>query len=70
MANCKYLECKNKISKIIGHCKNCEQFFCYQHRYLETHNCAKLLEFKLSSKQYLIKKLQDNAVQVNKITKF
>lgn len=69
MANCKYLECKNKISKLIGHCKNCEKNFCSQHRYPESHHCVKLLEFKLSSKQDLIKKLQDNAVQVNKIMK-
>jgi predicted nucleic acid binding AN1-type Zn finger protein len=69
MVNCKYLECKNKISKIIGYCKSCDQKFCSQHRYQETHNCIKLLEFKLNIKQELIKKLQDNAVKVNKLMK-
>ena len=69
MANCKYSDCKNKISKIIGHCKSCDKNFCSQHRYPETHNCVKLLEFKLNSKQELIKRLQNNAVQVNKLMK-
>jgi predicted nucleic acid binding AN1-type Zn finger protein len=69
MANCKYLECKNKLSKLIGHCKSCDKSFCSQHRYPEAHNCAKLLEFKLNSKQLLIKQLQNNAIQVNKLMK-
>lgn len=69
MVNCKHLECKNKISKIIGHCKACDTSFCSQHRYPEMHMCPKLLEMRLTSKQDLINKLQKGAVQANKIMK-
>jgi predicted nucleic acid binding AN1-type Zn finger protein len=69
MANCKYSECKNKISKIIGHCKSCDKNFCSQHRYPETHNCAKLLEFKLNSKQTLVSKLMNDAIFEQKLTR-
>lgn len=69
MVNCKYLECKNKISKIIGHCKGCEKTFCSKHRYPEEHNCPKLLEMKLTSKQELMKKLTENSIQANKVIK-
>jgi|GWRWMinimDraft_5_1066013.scaffolds.fasta_scaffold04781_2 predicted nucleic acid binding AN1-type Zn finger protein len=69
MGNCKYIECKHKISKLIGHCKSCEKNFCSKHRYPETHNCPMLLEIRLNSKQDLIKKLQDSSIQVHKLMK-
>lgn len=66
---CKYLNCKNKASKIIGECKGCKKFYCAKHRYIEVHNCIKLSEIKLINKQELIKKLRENAVEANKIIK-
>lgn len=69
MVHCKYLECKNKISKIIGHCKACDKTFCSKHRYPEEHKCPKLLEIKLSSKQDLIKKLHEHAFTKDKLMK-
>jgi predicted nucleic acid binding AN1-type Zn finger protein len=69
MVNCKHLECKSKISKIIGYCKSCDKSFCSKHRYPEAHNCPKLLEIKLSSKQDLINRLNENAVEKFKIMK-
>jgi predicted nucleic acid binding AN1-type Zn finger protein len=69
MVNCKYIECKSKISKIIGHCKSCEQSFCSKHRLPESHSCSKLQELRLSSKQELIKRLQENALEQNKLVK-
>lgn len=69
MVSCKYLDCKHKISKIIGHCKACDKIFCSKHRYPEEHNCPKLLEIKLHGKQELIKKLQEHSIQANKVLK-
>lgn len=66
---CKSLNCTSKVSKIIGNCKGCQKCFCAKHRYPEVHNCIKLLEIKLTSKRELIKKLRENAVEVNKIIK-
>lgn len=69
MTNCEYIDCKSKISKIIGNCKDCNMYFCSKHRYNETHNCPKLLEIKLLAKQNLVKKLQECATHVTKLTK-
>jgi predicted nucleic acid binding AN1-type Zn finger protein len=66
---CKYLNCTNKASKIIGECKGCNKCFCAKHRYLEVHNCIKLTEIRLINKQEFIKKIKDNAIKVNKIIK-
>lgn len=69
MTSCKHLDCKNRISKIIGHCKSCGKTFCSKHRYPEEHNCPKLLEIRLTSKQELMKTLQENSIQANKVMK-
>jgi predicted nucleic acid binding AN1-type Zn finger protein len=66
---CKYLNCINKASKIIGECKGCKKCFCAKHRYPEVHNCIKLAEIRLMNKQELIKKLKESAIEVNKIIK-
>lgn len=67
MANCKYLECKNKISKIIGHCKHCNVIFCSHHRLPESHNCIKLIELRLNEKAALAQKLYSNSVIKTKL---
>ncbi len=55
--------------KLIGMCKGCNNIFCSNHRYPETHNCVKLLEFKISKKQVLISKLLDESVSNSKLNK-
>ena len=67
MPNCKYLDCKHKISKIIGHCKSCDTNFCSQHRLPESHNRIKLIELRLNEKAELAKKLYSNSVMKSKI---
>jgi predicted nucleic acid binding AN1-type Zn finger protein len=69
MPNCKCIDCKHKISKIIGHCKYCDAYFCAQHRLPETHSCVKLTDMRVSEKQYLMQKLYDNSITKNKLTK-
>lgn len=69
MINCENLKCNNKILKIIGHCKSCDNKFCSIHRYPESHNCAKLSDIKLKGKQQLIDKLHNESIQANKIMK-
>lgn len=69
MANCKHLNCKNKISKIIGVCKHCNKGFCAQHRLPETHYCVKLIDIKMNEKQALMERLYDNSVTKSKLTK-
>jgi len=68
MANCKHLNCKNKISKIIGICKHCDKGFCAQHRLPETHNCVKLIEIKMNEKQALTTKLYEHSITQKKLT--
>lgn len=67
--NCKNSECTNKIMKLIGKCKQCNKEFCSKHRYPETHNCIKLLDFKLQQKQLLADKLLNESKIAEKITK-
>jgi predicted nucleic acid binding AN1-type Zn finger protein len=67
--NCETTNCNNKILKIIGYCKACDNTFCYKHRYPESHFCPKLSEIRLTYKQQLINKLHNDSVQSNKITK-
>lgn len=67
--NCKNINCNNKVLKIIGYCKSCDKTFCSKHRYPESHNCPRLLEIKLNSKQKLIDKLHNDSIQENKIMK-
>jgi predicted nucleic acid binding AN1-type Zn finger protein len=69
MVRCKYYNCNNKILKLIGKCKSCDNIFCSQHRYTETHNCVKLLEFKISKKEILVSKLLNESVSSNKLNK-
>jgi hypothetical protein len=69
MVNCKYLECNNRILKIIGNCKACDKTFCSKHRYPEEHNCPRLLEIRLKSKRELINKLHNDSIQENKVMK-
>jgi predicted nucleic acid binding AN1-type Zn finger protein len=68
MVNCKYLGCKNKISKIIGVCKHCDKGFCSQHRLPETHQCIKLIEIKMNEKQALMTKLYKHSITQKKLT--
>lgn len=69
MTHCKHLDCKNKVSKIVGFCKSCDKYFCSQHRYPETHSCIKLTEIRSNEKQELIKRLHNSAITQNKIVK-
>lgn len=69
MVLCKYSECTNKISKIIGHCKECNKNFCCKHRHIETHNCPKLSQVKYNIKQNLINKLKKDAIYTDKLIK-
>lgn len=67
--NCNNSNCNNKILKIIGYCKSCDNTFCSIHRYPESHNCPKLSEIRLTSKSQLINKLHKDSIPSNKITK-
>ena len=45
MTLCDYLECYDKILKLIGKCNYCQLSFCSIHRLPEKHNCVKLDEY-------------------------
>lgn len=67
--NCKFLNCKSKVSVIVGYCKNCNKYFCSEHRYIEAHSCEKLSEIKNKQKEELNEKLHRYAVTKDKIIK-
>jgi len=66
---CGKIDCKNKILKMIGYCKGCEQWYCYKHRYMDSHDCIKLEERQINEKDNLSKKLMKNAFIKEKVIK-
>jgi len=66
---CKYLDCKNKVVKIIGYCKLCKNDYCGYHRLPEIHNCINLNELYTTNKIQLNNKLLNEATKDNKLTK-
>ncbi len=69
MTRCKYIDCKNKVSKLIGYCKGCDEYHCHQHRLPETHGCKHLIEFQLQAKQNLEKRLLSEYLVDNRVSK-
>lgn len=66
---CNYLDCKNKVMKVIGYCKLCEIDYCGRHRLPEIHNCVNLNELYTAHKTQLNNKLLNEATKDNKLTK-
>ncbi|CAJ0829297.1 4286_t:CDS:2, partial [Entrophospora sp. SA101] len=49
VVKCKFGECKDKATKIVGHCRYCELDYCGRHRLPEAHACVNLTSCKQAS---------------------
>ncbi|CAJ0906861.1 5730_t:CDS:2 [Entrophospora sp. SA101] len=61
VVKCKFGECKDKATKIVGHCRYCELDYCGRHRLPEAHACVNLTSCKQAS-------FEKNAAKLRKTT--
>lgn len=46
---CNLDECNKKTATIVGHCKFCNNFYCLNHRLVESHLCSNMQSCRIQA---------------------